>query len=235
MSDEKNLGRTDNLLWAASRAIELGETILVVADDPRQKEYFARAISEMSAGALDGTTIYGTTGGKAVVVDTDEVVIDPKTGRVNRRADDIFTALLPGVRVLVDHRALESLFSWVLTEWVRYEPESFKEKWELKSHTYVEDVKVVGITANTATCGAIGRSLNGISASKVSSISKRLGIEPAGQVVYDLGVGKTNKDAPARTFDLTGWTKIRDAAIRMGAIPCVRYQPPEELISPKKE
>jgi hypothetical protein len=92
----------------------------------------------------------------------------------------------------------------------------------------VQDASMHSITAGTATCGEIGRSLGGLTAQKISALTIRNRIPHSGEVVYNDGAGQLTK--PARTFNLEGWEQIRRAATQEGLIPKNTYSPPSTLI-----
>jgi hypothetical protein len=102
------------------------------------------------------------------------------------------------------------------------------EKLPFGYEPYVLKDQIQFITPGTAPCGEIGECLGGLTPQIVWRIAHGAGIKPDGRVIWKLASGE---EVTARSFDIDGWRRIRDAAIRSGKIPSgVSYHAPERLI-----
>lgn len=91
---------------------------------------------------------------------------------------------------------------------------------------------VLSITRGTAPCGEIGAALccakrpEGLSATQISAIARRLNLAHAGSVEWEMADGSTRT---AKTYDLDQWQKITGHAISAGFVNAMRYEPPYRL------
>lgn len=88
--------------------------------------------------------------------------------------------------------------------------------------------RLLDITPGTAPCSEIADSFQ-ISIARVVSLARRLGLEPAGHVIWELADGTVRE---ARSYDLLQWTAMKDALVQQGTLwsrDALQATPPTRL------